>query len=110
MLDKICKQFVSESGVALGTHTHSTKPDTEGVEKVVKVVLENDLLTSHRGRKHRKFATMCTHSNPFWTLDWSKMKKWVENKKRDFFKFNTAGEEHQADSGETDNDDNDYFE
>ena len=71
MLDKICKQFDSESGVPVGTHAHSTKPDTEDVEKVVKVVLENALLTSHRGHKRRKFAAMRTHCNPFWNLDWS---------------------------------------
>ena len=105
MLETICKHFDTESGVPMGTRAHSTKPDNEDVEKVVKVVLENDLLTVCHGRKHRKFAAMRTHRNPLWKIDWSNMKKWVEKKKKDFSKFNTSAEECQSDSDEVDSED-----
>ena len=106
MMEAICKRFDSESGVILGTHKHSTKSDVEDVEKVVQVVMDDNLLTSKRGRKHRKFNAMRTHGNPLWNLNWEKMKEWVENKKKQFCKFNTAGEESDSED-DTDDEDND---
>lgn len=104
MLEAICKRFDSESGVFLGTHTHSTKSDIEDVKKVAKVVLDDNLFICKRGRKHRKFSAMRTHGNPLWNLNWEKMKEWVENKKKQFSKFNTAGEESDPDTTTDDED------
>lgn len=103
-LETICKCFDAESGVPIGTHAHSTRSDSEDVEKVMKVVLDNDLLATIPGRKHQKFPNI--HGNPLWNWDRTKMEEWVEKKKNDFLKFNTAGGEgNQSDSDVTDDED-----
>ena len=66
MLSAVCKQFDTESGVAATTSEHKTRSTVTDIEKVVTVVLTNDLLQITPGRSHR------TATKPSMELGWGK--------------------------------------
>lgn len=55
-LQAVCSQFDQVSGVPVGTIAHTTYSDKRDIEKVIGVVMENDLLTvSHSKRAHASY-------------------------------------------------------
>ena len=99
-LHSICKQFDSESSVPVTTSAHSTRTDKKDIQKVMKAVQENDLLTVTPGRSHRNFKTM--RLNPLWNWDRKGTLQWIEKKKKDFMKYRgmTADELEQEEEEE----------
>ena len=84
-LHSVCKQFDSESNVPIKTSTHSTRTDKLDVQKVMRAVQDNDLLTVTSGRSHGSFKTM--RLNPLWNWDREGTLQWIEKKKKDFMKY-----------------------
>lgn len=84
-LHSICKAFDVNSCVPYGTSAHSTKPDIQDVKKVVAILLQCKLLEPIAGRKHNVFPDM--RLNPLYNWDVKQTKAWIENKKREYIKF-----------------------
>ena len=83
-LQLICKKFDHESGVLVGTQTHSTRSDRQDIVKVTNAVIRNNLLTVIPGRKHSAFLNMSM--NPLWNWDTTKTRHWIEKKKKEMIK------------------------
>ena len=101
-LQAICKQFDRESDVAVGTVAHSTRADAEDVAKVTNTVLKLQLLQVTPGRAHLAFRKM--RLDPLWNWRKEETKQWIEQKMKEFMKFNGAlkGEGDESDSEATD--------
>ena len=84
-LHSVCKTFDKESSVPVTTSAHSTRTDKTDVQKVMKAVQDNDLLTITEGRSHRSFKTM--RLDPLWNWDREGTLQWIEKKKKDFSKY-----------------------
>ena len=85
-LQQICGRFDAQSGVPHIGSSHSTKPDTDDVKKVVKIVLKNKLLVKMKtARQHRSFPGMAL--NPLHNWDLQKTKEWIEAKKTEYIKY-----------------------
>ena len=103
-LHSVCKQFDRESSVPVTTSAHSTRTDKNDVQKVMKAVQDNDLLTVTSGRSHRSFKTM--RLNPLWNWDRQGTLQWIEKKKKDFSKYrgmtsDGVEQEEEAEENET---------
>ena len=101
-LFSVCKQFDSESNVPVTTSAHSTRTDKTDVQKVVKVVQDNDLLTIVAGQSHRSLKTM--RLNPLCNWDREDTLQWIEKKKKDVMKYRgmAANEIEQEEEEEED--------
>lgn len=96
-LQAVCSQFDQVSGVPTGTSAHATYSDKIDIEKVIGVVIQNDLLTeSHSKREHATYARI--HFNPLNDWNKAKTKKWIEQKKLEFMKFNGSLNASDSDS------------
>ena len=101
-LHSVCKQFDSESSVPVTTAAHSTRADKNNTQRVVKAVLDNDLLNIKPGRSHRNFHTM--RLNPLWNWDKDSTLEWIE-KKTEFLKYRRiSGDEELEDEINDDTD------
>ena len=80
----LCKHFDSESKVPI-TSVHSTRTDKNDIQKVVKAVIDKNLLIIKTRRSHRNFHTM--RLNPLWNWDKYKTVEWIEKRKMEFMKF-----------------------
>ena len=102
-LHTLCKQFDKESNVPVTTSAHTTRSDKSDIQKAVKAVLDNELLTRKPGRSHRSFRTMRLH--PLWNWERIETIEWIEKKKKDFMKYRgIAAEENEDERDDTDTD------
>ena len=70
-LQAVCLQFDKVSGVPVGTSAHATYSDKKNIEKVIGIVIENNLLSvSTMRRAHTTYPRI--HFNPL--NDWDKSK------------------------------------
>ncbi len=65
--------------------SHSTHTDAQDVAKVVRAVVNKQLLAVIRGRKHSSYPRIATNPLKNWDLD--KTREWIEGKKVEFRKF-----------------------
>jgi len=75
-LHTLCKQFDKESNVPVTTSAHTTRSDKSDIQKAVKAILDNELLTRKPGRSHRSFRTMRLH--PLWNWERKETIEWIE--------------------------------
>lgn len=61
-LESVCAHYDAHTGVPHGTSAHTTKPDKGDVCKVVKVVLDHNILKATPGRRHDAFPKL--HLDP----------------------------------------------
>ena len=103
----ICQAFDTQSGVPHGTTSHSTRPDTQDVLKVIDTVLKNQLLKPIPGRKHGAFPKL--HLDPLHSWDIQKTKTWIKKKQREYLKYHGCiptddDENDEEDDGDSDKD------
>ena len=100
-LQAVCLKFDEVSGVPVGTSAHATYSDKKDIEKVIGIVIENNLLSvSIMRRAHATYPRI--HFNPLNDWDKSKTKEWIEQKKLEFMKFKGSMDASDSDS-DTDN-------
>lgn len=61
-LHTLCKQFDKESNVPVTTSAHTTRSDKSDVQKAVKAVLDNELLTRKPWKKSQELQNNETTS------------------------------------------------
>ena len=82
------------------TRSHSTKSLEQDVAKVVSTVLKQEILLVKPCRKHSSYPTLRT--NPLWNWDLSKTERWIESKKKDYYKYKGTVLEPEANVDEID--------
>lgn len=80
----ICNHFDSESNVPTTTSAHCKKSDTQDIEKVVSLVLRQNLLQKEGSRSHQSFPNI--HLNPLHNWDRKKTQTWIREKKGEYGK------------------------
>ena len=106
-LQTIYEQYDSHTGVPYTTSAHKTKPDTNDVLKVMKIVSDYNLLTPKPGRNHTAFQRL--HLDPLRKWDIAKTKKWIETKKKEIEKFRRCENEEDSCSDDEDSDEEDNY-
>ncbi len=84
-IEQVVELFDSETGIHPQTSTHSRKSDDEDVKKVVKALLEQNILTvQSTPRSHAAFSNMT--ANPPQSLNRHKLEEWIAVKLKLFSK------------------------
>ena len=68
-LNSIAESFDVQSWVPHRTSTHSTKPDTLDVKKIMAIVKKHKLLTSMSHREHRIFPNLAISPLAKWDVE-----------------------------------------
>ena len=84
-LGQIRENFDKQSGVPVSTTAHSIRPDDDDVHRVASVVCKNEILSVKPKRFHSTFRTIS--GDPLSNLKKSKLKAWIERKKKETVKF-----------------------
>ena len=79
---------------------HTTCEDFDDVNRVVGVVMRENLWEIHKGRKYRKFKVLST--DPLINLDRKKLEQWMENFFSDYKKYKQLQEGHLSGTEPTD--------
>lgn len=83
-LNAVCKQFDKVTNVPVPTSAHSTRTDKSDVQKVLKAVQDNSLLTISPGRKHKGFSAIKLNPLSKWnkddTIAWIEKKSFIKNR------------------------------
>ena len=99
-LQAVTAKFDQQSNVPTITHSHSTKSPEQDVGKIVSTILKQEILIVKPGWKHSSYPALRT--NPLWNWDLSMTEKWIESKKKDYYKYRGTVIKSEANIDEAD--------
>lgn len=103
-LASIKEQFDEESGIVDTTRAHAVRSDAHDVNKVVDVLIKNNIMELVKGRKLTQFPHF--KSDPLAGLNWKQLPTWIDRKRRQTINLQQAvGEGNLTDVDDSSDDD-----